>query len=133
MRRNFAAARVATAVTLAILLSTGPDAGVAEPTSPSTVVSTLAGTGALGVADGDQGSFMAPYGVAYGPDGTLYVSDAIGQRIRMVSPAGRVATVAGGGPAIDNVLLVRGGYRNGKGPDARFNRPAALAWSRVRL
>jgi DNA-binding beta-propeller fold protein YncE len=120
-------------IVLALVISSASQATVAEPTSPSTMVRTLAGTGALGVADGEHGSFMAPYGVAYGPDGTLYVSDAIGQRVRMVSPTGRVTTLAGGGPIVDKGLWVRGGYRDGKGSQARFDHPAGLAWSRGRL
>ncbi len=117
----------------ALALVVAPYAAPAEPTSPEVIVRTVAGSGAAGVEDGDRGSFMAPYGIAYGPHGVLYVSDAIGQRIREVTPAGRITTIAGGGPLVDKGLWVRGGYRDGKGSDALFNRPAGLAWSGGRL
>ncbi len=100
------------------------------PTNPFVVVSTLAGSGAAGFADGPaaQASFVMPFGVAYAPDGTLYVSDAGAQRIRAVDPAGHVRTIAGGGELTAKGLWVTGGYRDGTGAEARFDRPAGIAW-----
>ena len=102
-------------------------------TSPDVVIRTLAGSGAAGFADGTPGSFLMPFGVAYGPDGTLYVTDAGAQRIRAVDPSGRVRTLAGGGAPVPNGLWVHGGYRDGTGADARFDRPAGIVWLHDRL
>ncbi len=102
----------------------------AMPTNPDVVVRTLAGSGALGFADGDalHASFVMPFGLAYDSDGTLYVSDAGAQRIRAVDPSGRVRTIAGGGDLVANGLWVAGAYRDGTGAQARFDRPAGIAW-----
>jgi len=47
-------------------------------------VTTYAGSGAAGIADGPvaQAQFIAPFGVAWGPGRRLYVTDAAAQRIR---------------------------------------------------
>jgi RHS repeat-associated protein len=62
------------------------------------VITTVAGDGTPG--DGGDGgpaiqAQLSPYGVAVGPDGSLYVTD--GSRIRQVSLDGRITTVAGTG------------------------------------
>lgn len=64
---------------------------------------TFAGTGTPG-SGGDGGpplsaSLSYPYGLAFDSHGNLYISEAGGNRIRMVSPAGTVSTVAGNGTA----------------------------------
>jgi len=97
--------------------------------SPDIVVRAFAGSGAAGFADGLPGSFIMPFGVAYAPDGTLYVSDAGAQRIRAVDRSGRVRTIAGGGTLVPDGLWVAGGYRDAAGTQARFNRPAGIVWS----
>jgi sugar lactone lactonase YvrE len=71
-----------------------------------------------------------PYGVAVARDGTVYVSDYLGQRIRAVDASEIVRTVAGGGPLEPNGLEVRGGYADGAGGDARFNGPKGIALDR---
>ena len=50
------------------------------------VVSTVAGTGTAGYADGTGATaqFNAPYGVAVDGSGTVYVADQSNQRIRVV-------------------------------------------------
>ena len=62
-------------------------------------VTTLAGSGTLGSADGVDGAaeFKCPYDVAISPDGgALFVSDHINHKIRRVEVAtGAVTTVAG--------------------------------------
>lgn len=83
---------------------------------PDGTVTTLAGNGQSGFADGrgSDARFDNPTGLAVMEDGTLYVADRNNHRIRVVDPAGEVRTVAGDGT---------GEFRDGPGPQARFNRP----------
>ncbi len=75
--------------------------------------------------NGDGGSataawVWAPFGLAVGPDGTLYFSDVIDCRIRRVSPDGTIHTVAGTGE--------RGfGGDGGPATAARLHGPTGLA------
>jgi len=61
------------------------------------VVTTIAGSGQQGAADGKaaSASFFFPVGVAAGPDGSVYVADTHNSLIRKISPQGVVTTVAG--------------------------------------
>lgn len=61
------------------------------------IVTTLAGSGKQGSADGNasSASFFFPVGVAAGPDGSVYVADTHNSLIRKISPQGIVTTVAG--------------------------------------
>jgi sugar lactone lactonase YvrE len=63
------------------------------------VVSTLAGTGATGSADGAGASatFNGPYGLGVDTSGNIYVADTYNEKIRMVTPSGVVSTIAGSG------------------------------------
>ncbi len=66
--------------------------------SPEGIITTVAGTGAAGLA-GDGGPAVAaklnrPLDVALGPQGTLYISDTTNGRIRAVSPSGTISTLA---------------------------------------
>ena len=66
--------------------------------SPSGVASTFAGTGAPGFLDGpaDKALFGADtQGIAFGPDGALYVADTSNGRVRKVT-GGVVSTLASG-------------------------------------
>jgi NHL repeat len=92
-------------------------------------VSTLAGSGATGYDDGpaQSASFMLPLGVAYDAEGNLYVADAAAQRIREITRAGVVRTLAGGGVPDASGVWVPGGYADGDGAHARFNHPSAVA------
>ena len=87
--------------------------------SLSTVVTTLAGTGSSGSANGTgtSASFNIPYGIT--TDGTnLYVSDHDNHLIRkIVITTGVVTTVAGTGSS---------GSANGTGTSASFNYPRGI-------
>ena len=91
--------------------------------TPNGEVSTLAG-GKQGFADG-QGSaarFGLASGVAIDAAGNLYVADTWNNRIRKVTPEGKVSTLAGSKPA---------NFADGKGSAARFNRPNGIAMDRA--
>jgi serine/threonine-protein kinase len=88
--------------------------------SPSGTVTTLAGSGGSGYADGDgaSASFAYPSGVAVDASGNVYVADSGNNRIRKITSAGVVTTFAGAG--------VRGSA-DGNGASARFNYPTGVA------
>ena len=62
-------------------------------------VTTLAGSGSLGSADGTgtAASFDNPRGVAVDGSGNVYVADTEGHLIRKITSAGVVTTLAGSG------------------------------------
>ncbi len=84
--------------------------------SPQGQVSTLAGTGKAGFKDGPrlEAQFRDPSGLAIRADGTIYIADTGNHRIRQLSVAGTVVTLAGSG---------RGGSRDGIGLLAQFDTP----------
>ncbi|HTN74346.1 MAG TPA: hypothetical protein VL096_03835, partial [Pirellulaceae bacterium] len=75
-------------------------------TSPSTPaaewsIGTVAGNGQKGFS-GDGGPATAaqldnPFGVTRGPDGNLWFCEYTGQRVRKITPDGKLQTVAGTG------------------------------------
>lgn len=81
-------------------------------------VTTLAGDGSIGFTDGTglTAQFKQPAGVEVTTDGTVYVADALNNRIRKITPEGMVSTLAGG----------TNGFADGVGSDARFNVPTDL-------
>ncbi len=88
--------------------------------TPGGVVSTFAGTGATGSANGPGSSatFNQPLGLAVDPAGNVYVADWHNNLIRVISPAGVVSTLAGSGTA---------GSSDGTGAYASFNFPTGVA------
>lgn len=88
--------------------------------TPDGTVSTLAGTGTTGYADGPgvTALFNAPMGITADAAGNVYVADAGNNRIRRITPAGVVATLQGTGiPAyVDGLPVV-----------ASFNMPVGIA------
>ncbi|MCW5979952.1 MAG: hypothetical protein KIT09_17860 [Bryobacteraceae bacterium] len=67
--------------------------------TPGGTIATVAGAGQPGFLDGPaaQAMLQAPRGVAVGAGETLYIADTGNNRIRQVSAAGAVTTVAGTG------------------------------------
>jgi DNA-binding beta-propeller fold protein YncE len=92
--------------------------------SGNPTVSTLAGGGAAGSADGtgSSASFNGPAGIAIDRSGNLIVSDNITSLIRKVTKAGVVTTIAG-----NLTSLNTGGYRDGTGTAVYFMNPIGLA------
>jgi len=91
---------------------------------PSGMVTTLAGSGRPEDHDatGVQAGFKQPSGLAIDADGNLYVADTGNEKIRRVTPAGVVTTVAGAGrPGLVN------GFVNGPAGQALFNGPRGIA------
>ncbi len=86
---------------------------------PTITVSTLAGSGLIGLQDGTlkEARFNTPRALALDGQGTIYVADQENHAIRKISPDGSVSTLAGDGTP---------GYTNGQGSQARFRQPVAL-------
>jgi sugar lactone lactonase YvrE len=97
--------------------------GRVRKVAPSGIISTVAGNGTAGFkGDGSAAtaaSLDAPSGVAVDPAGSLYISDSNNNRIRRVTAAGIISTIAGNGTA---------GY-NGEGAavNAQLNFPIGVA------
>jgi serine/threonine-protein kinase len=96
--------------------------------APDGTVTTLAGSGSPGLGGGGlvdgpgaQAQFKEPIGIAVDADGNVYVADSGNNRIRKVTPDGRVSTLAGSGPPGS------GGFADGPGASARFNAPRGVA------
>ena len=87
--------------------------------TPAGEVSTLAGSGVAGMADGvgTAASFFCPNGVSADAAGNIYVADEDNHKIRRITPAGEVSTLAGSGAV---------GLADGKGGAASFFYPASV-------
>jgi sugar lactone lactonase YvrE len=93
--------------------------------TPAGIISTVAGNGTAGFA-GDGGAATAarlrtPTDVAIKPDGTMYIADRANFRVRKVTPAGIISTIAGTGTA---------GYNGDDiaATTARLNNPYSVAF-----
>jgi DNA-binding beta-propeller fold protein YncE len=84
------------------------------------LVTTLAGNGAAGHADGSTASarFNVPIGVAVDCAGNLYVADTHNHHIRKITPDGLVSTFCGN---------ARHGCAGGPEASQRFNNPRGIA------
>jgi sugar lactone lactonase YvrE len=98
------------------------------------ILHALAGTGELGAtgSEGDGGAaleaqFIQMDGMLAAPDGSIYVSDSIANRVRVVKD-GIVTTVAGSGDAASDGTG-NSGYSGDGGPavEAQLHWPTALA------
>ena len=99
-----------------ILIRLGVKGNYATPA----VVTTLAGSGTLGSTDaiGAAASFNYSSGVAVDTIGNVYVADSYNNKIRKITGAGEVTTLAGSGIA---------GSADGLGIEASFNNPTGVA------
>ena len=89
--------------------------------TPVGVVTTLAGAGSNGYADGtgSAAEFWGPYGIAVDARGSVYVADKGNSAIRKITSAGVVTTIGGVAGKI--------GCDEGIGARARFWQPKAVA------
>ena len=82
--------------------------------TPVADVSTLAGANKFGYGDGEAGiaQFGQSFGIVTDVQGNIYVADSQNDRIRKISAAGFVTTIAGNGVQ---------GFVNGNGDTAQFH------------
>jgi hypothetical protein len=80
-------------------------------------VTTIAGSGAAGYADGPAllAEFNTPMGIDLDAEGTIYVSEYLNHCIRIITPDGQVSTLAG--------KCGVSGYRDGTATEALFSYP----------
>ena len=89
--------------------------------TPGGIVNLVAGSGAQVGTDGlgIAASFDRPCGIDIRQNGDLIVIDAVGPRIRVVTQAGNVTTIAGSGAT---------GYQDGPSATATFNLPQDICY-----
>jgi len=88
--------------------------------TPEGEVTTLAGDGQFGYLDGAaaEARFREPTALAFAPDGSLIVADSLNHRIRRLTVAGVVETLAGSGFP---------DHRDGPAAQAQFALPSGVA------
>ena len=92
--------------------------------APNGTVAVMAGSaGKPGWRDGEgtEARFDMPMAVALDADGNVLVADTFNDRIRRISPTGRVSTLAGGS---------RPDWKDGTGEQSRLDTPLGLAVDR---
>jgi DNA-binding beta-propeller fold protein YncE len=128
---GWAGCRHSAALAVIAVLMNSVSAGAVEApaTSVSSEVSTIAGSGAVAMQDGDalRASFLTLGALARGQDGTVYIVDELAERIRALGPDHKVRTVAGSGPLGLHGLSVVGGFRDGPALESQFNHPTGIA------
>lgn len=87
--------------------------------SPDGIVTTAAGSGERGFADGDvtKAKFNGPAGIAVDAAGNLYVAEFLNNRIRKIVQGEQVSTIAGTDAA---------GSKDGTADEAQFNAPYGI-------
>jgi serine/threonine protein kinase, bacterial len=92
---------------------------VVRKITPGGLVTTFAGSGAAGAADGlgNVATFEGPYAIAIDGANNLYVTDRGNFLIRKITPSGLVSTLAGSGAA---------GAADGQGVAASFRGPTGI-------
>jgi serine/threonine-protein kinase len=95
-----------------------PPQGAAACSVPAIFVSTFAGSTTSGFVNGVSSNaiFRMPYQAAVDNAGDVFVIDSLNYRVRRITAAGVVSTVAGSGTA---------GYADGYGASAQFNTEAS--------
>lgn len=88
--------------------------------TPGGLVSTFAGSGSEGSTDatGTNASFSILHGIVFDTANNLYVADYGNNKVRKITPAGVVSTLAGNGSS---------GSMDGSASQATFNHPAGIA------
>lgn len=91
--------------------------------TPTGVVTTFAGSGATGSANGTgtAATFNLPVNLSIDTEGFLYVAESQGNLIRKISPSGKVTTLAGGGT---------GGDTADTGASAAFHGPTSVVFDK---
>lgn len=100
----------------------------------TSVITTNAGTGnsSAGPLSGEGGpaptaDLYGPWNLAFGADGSLFVSETTGHVVRRIFPAGDITTVFGTGVAGSSTDYGEGGLA----VDAQLGEPLGLGFNRV--